>query len=51
MHSSAGSVPRTRAPRLRAEVHVTVTVHIACLQFVSAESLIEQDSLGESAFT
>jgi hypothetical protein len=43
----AGTVARRGAPRLGGDVDVAVAVHVADLELVSPEALVEQDALGE----
>jgi hypothetical protein len=43
VHSAAIGIPWARPPRFRANVDVSIAVHVTDLQFVAAELRVEND--------
>jgi hypothetical protein len=49
VHPSGGPVPGAWSPRLRANVDAAIPIHVAYLQLVAADFLIEDDAFGKPA--
>src|ERR1043166_7589195 len=49
VHLSEVAIPTAHAPRLGTDVNVTIAIHVADLQLMATELLIENNSYGELA--